>query len=69
MNPETGGQWVNRTGAVTEVRIVMRGVAHGYEFSVLNNTDVPDDLRYFERPGMATVKQEVLLILNGTVQP
>lgn len=60
--PETGGQWVDRKGAITEVRIVMRGVGHGYEFSVLNHTeDVPDDLRHFERPGMTVLNWEVML--------
>lgn len=44
LGPETGGQWVKRPGGVSEVRIVMRGVGHGYEFSVLNHMkDVPED--------------------------
>jgi hypothetical protein len=43
-------------GAITEVRIVMHGVGHGYEFSVLNDVDIPDDARYFERPGIIVLQ-------------
>jgi len=61
IGPETGGQWTKRQSAVAEVRIIMRGTGRGYEFSVLNDNIVPDDLRYFERAGMTKLKITNLL--------
>jgi len=61
IGPECGGQWTKRQGAIAEVRIKMRGVAHGYNFSVLNDIGVSDDLRYFECPGMTKLKLANLL--------
>jgi hypothetical protein len=61
IGPESGGQWTKRQGAIAEVRVIMRGVGHGYNFSVLNDIGVSDDLRYFERPQMVKLKMTNLL--------
>jgi hypothetical protein len=58
--PETGGQ-SKRQGAIAEVQVIMRVGRGGYQFSVLNDIGVPDDLRYFERPGMTKLKLANLL--------